>query len=92
MKFNPLTKELYTDDNKLIKKMYCPYPSLRWDDLSSLDGTMNSYCAICESSVVNTSEYTDEALMQLLRENPETCLKIDWNQKNIRIIHRVDMD
>ncbi len=87
MKFNPLTKELYTNDNKLIKKMHCPYPSLRWDDLSSLDGTMSRYCAICESNVVDTSEYTDEALMQLLREKPDSCLKIDFNQKNIRIDH-----
>ena len=35
MKFNPLTKTLYTDDNKLIKKMYCPYTLRQWSDFSA---------------------------------------------------------
>ena len=89
MKFNPITKTLYTDDNKLIKNMHCPYPSLQWQDLSSIDGSMDKMCEICEHSVVETKEYTDEALLQLLLKEPSTCLKIDWNQKNVRIIHDV---
>jgi hypothetical protein len=89
MKFNPITKTLYTDDNQLIKKMYCPYPSLKWDEFSSMDGTMNRFCDICESSVVETKEMSDESLLSLLREKPDTCLKIDWNQENIKIVHHV---
>lgn len=89
MKFNPITKTLYTDDNKLIKKMYCPYPSLQWSDLASMDGTMDRFCDICESNVVETKDYTDEALSELLQKDPETCLKIDWDQNNIRIVHDV---
>ena len=89
MKFNPLTNTLYTDENKLIKKMYCPYSSLRWSDLSSIDGSMDRFCEICESSVLETKEFTDEALLKLLQEKPETCLKVDFNQKNIRIVHNV---
>ena len=89
MKFNPITKILYTDDNKLIKKMYCPYPSLKWDDLTPMEGNMDKMCDICEHSVVETKEYTDDELLKLLQENPETCLKVDWNQNNIRIVHEV---
>ena len=90
MKFNPLTNTLYTDNNKLIKKIYCPYPSLKWGDLSSVvDDSMNRFCAICESNVVETKEFTDVALLKLLQEEPETCLKIDFNQKNLRIVHHV---
>ncbi len=89
MKFNPITNILYTDNNKLIKKMHCPYPSLKWSALSSVDGSMNRFCAICESNVVETKEFTDAALLKLLQEEPDTCLKVDFNQENVRIIHHV---
>jgi len=89
VQFNPITKTLYTNDNKLIKKMYCPYPSLQWDDLSSLNDNRSRFCDICESSVIDTKEYTDEALYTLLQEDPTTCLKVDWDQENIRIIRNV---
>ena len=89
MKFNPITNTLYTDENKLIKKMHCPYPSLKWGDLSSTDDSMSRFCSICESNVIETKEYSDTALLKLLQEEPETCLKIDWHQENIRIVHHV---
>ena len=89
MKFNPITKILYTDDNELIKKMYCPYPSLQWHDLSSIDGSMDRFCDICEHNVIETKGYSDKVLLKLLEEDPNTCLKIDWNQQNIKIVHHV---
>ncbi|WP_373033813.1 hypothetical protein [Sulfurovum sp.] len=89
MKYNPLTNTLYTDDNKLIKKMHCPYPSLKWGNLLSTDGDMSRFCSICESNVVETKNISDEALLKLLQEEPETCLKIDFNQENLRIVHHV---
>ena len=89
MKYNPLTKTLYSDNGKLIKKMHCPYPSLQWSDLSSIDGSMDRFCSICESDVIETKDFTDESLLQLLQDNPDTCLKIDFDQKNLRIVHHV---
>ncbi len=89
MKFNPITNTLYTDDNKIIKKMYCPYTSLQWSDLSSLEGSMDRFCAICENNVVETANLEDEVLWALLQDKPETCLKVDWHQKNVRIVHHV---
>ena len=89
MKFNPITNTLYTDKNKLIKKMHCPYPSLRWADLSSIDGSTDKSCAICEKNVVETQNMSDEVLLELMQEAPETCLKIDFNQNNIKIVHNV---
>ncbi len=69
--------------------MYCSYPSLRRDDLSLSDGNMSRFCDIYESNVVDTKEYTDEVLLHLLQDKPDTCLKVDWNQENIRIVHHV---
>lgn len=89
MKFNPLTNILYTDENKLIKKMHCPYPSLKWDNLSDLDDRMDRHCDICEHSVIETKALSDDTLLQLIKEKPDTCLKVDFNQENIRILHHV---
>jgi len=89
MKFNPITNTLYTNNGKLIKKMHCPYPSLKWSALSSIDGSMDRFCDICEHSVIETKEQTDERLLKLLQNDPDTCLKIDFNQDNIRIVHHV---
>jgi hypothetical protein len=89
MKYNPITNLLYTDDNKLIKKMYCPYTSLKWSELSSIDGSLDRFCDICESSVVETKDMSDESILALLQKDLETCLKVDWNQENVRIVHHV---
>ena len=89
MKFNPITKTLYTDNGQLIKKMHCPYPSLKWSDLSSIDGSIDKLCSICESNILDTKEYSDEALLKQLMKEPDTCLKLDFNQENIRIVHHV---
>ena len=87
MKFNPITNTLYTNDNKLIKKMHCPYSALQWNDLSEIEGSNNKFCDICTSSVVETDNMSDEALWTLLQDDPDTCLKVDWNQKNVQIVH-----
>ena len=89
MQFNPITNTLYTDDNRLIKKMYCPYTSLKWNDLSSKEGSIDRFCDICENSVVETANLEDEVLLKLLQDKPETCLKVDWHQENVRIVHHV---
>ena len=66
MKFNPLTQTLYTNDGQRIKKIHCPYPSLKWSELSTIEGKMDKVCSLCESRIVETKEYSDEALAQTL--------------------------
>jgi len=44
MKFKPITKTLFTDDKKIIKKMHCPYAyKLAWGDLLEIDGSIDRY-------------------------------------------------
>ena len=90
MKFNPLTNTLYTDKGKLIKKLFCPYAAvLQRDDLSVVNGSLGRYCTICESNVIETKDFDDETLLVLLQREPNTCMKIDPNQDNIRIVYYV---
>ncbi len=87
MKFNPFTKTLYTNDDKVIKKMFCPYTNLQWDDLSAIEDSDNRFCEICESNVIETEGMSDDVLYELLQREPDTCLKINMNTNNIRMTH-----
>jgi len=80
MKYNPVTHTLYTDDNQLIKKMHCPYSYLSKTMLET-----NDFCTICENTIVDTDNIREEFLLEFLQANPDTCLKIDFRQGNIRV-------
>lgn len=84
MKFNPLTKEIYTDKGEFIKKMNCPY-KMNWDNFE--EGNLTSRkCAICEHLITDTKNFSDEEMLNIVQQNPDICLKIDLNQNNIKII------
>ena len=84
MKFNPLTKDVYTDKGEFVKTMNCPY-KMSWDNLETTNSTMRK-CANCDHLILDTEGITDEELLKIVRQNPETCLKIDLNQHNIKIV------
>ncbi len=83
MKFNPLNMELYTDEGTLIKKMHCPY-RMQWEDLEETDASVRK-CTRCSHSIVDTAHLTDQALLEMIQNNPDTCLKIDLLQPNLKI-------
>jgi hypothetical protein len=84
MKFNPITKDIYTDNDEFVKKMNCPY-KMSWDNLEAANSTMRK-CANCDHLIVDTEGITDDDLLKIITQNPDTCLKIDLNQHNIKII------
>jgi hypothetical protein len=84
MKFDPLTKEIYTDKDEFVKTMNCPY-KISWDNLEATSSTLRK-CANCDHLIVDTEGLTDDDLLKIVIQNPDTCLKIDLNQLNIKII------
>jgi hypothetical protein len=84
MKFNPLTKEIFTDNDEFIKKLFCPL-KLSWSSLQAKSETTRT-CVHCHHTVLDTKFVTDEALLNVVRENPNTCLKVNLEQHNIKII------
>ena len=83
MKFDPITKEIYTDKNEFVKRMNCPY-KINWDNLEGTNSTLRK-CVDCDHLIVNTEFLKDEELLIMVRDNPNTCFKIDLNQHNIKI-------
>jgi hypothetical protein len=88
MKFNPITKCLYTDNGEFIKKLNCPY-KINWEDMEVIDLTIRK-CLNCDHMIVDTGTLKDEQLFEMVRQNPSTCLKIDLNQSNLKIVVNTD--
>jgi hypothetical protein len=84
MKFNPITKGVYSDNGQFLKQMSCPY-NVSWVDLQPVNNTARK-CSKCDHLIIDTSCLDDAVLVQMLNSNPNACLKLDLNQKNIKII------
>lgn len=84
MKFDPITKDIYTDKGEFIKAMNCPY-TMKWDKLEPTNSHSRK-CAQCDHLVADTAVLTDADLLKMVRQNPDTCLKIDLNQSNLQIV------
>ena len=85
MKFNPLSNELFTDKGTLIKRLSCPLGA-KWKNLDPVNGVNDKrLCTACERSVLDTAFYDDDTLLVLLKKHPDTCLKVNLNQHNIKI-------
>ncbi len=84
MKLDPITKKLFTDEGVFIKQLYCPY-KIDWEQLA-VTSANNRTCTKCNHLIIDTAYVSDDALLQMLQQNPSTCLKIDFNQDNLTVI------
>ncbi|MBF9038182.1 hypothetical protein LSUCC0246_06600 [Rhodobacterales bacterium LSUCC0246] len=67
--------ELYTSDGKWLKTIHCP-KKLKPDGLrSSKHGQLT--CAECNHTVFDTDYMSEKQLVELLTNNPDSCLKIN---------------
>lgn len=87
MKFNPITSQLFTDKGLLIKKIECPF-KVKWNDLEKNKST-NDFrtCNNCDNVVLDTKYLSDLDLLNKIKENENTCFKVNLNQDNLKIIH-----
>ena len=76
MKYKVDTKELFTDDGVLIKKMQC---SIRvdWDKMEPGKNDLERICSHCNKAVMNIEYLKDEEVLFLMKKKPDTCLKIN---------------
>lgn len=84
MRFNPVTKKLYTNNNVLIKKLHCPF-SMEWNKLSIVNENTR-ICSVCEKPIFDTGKLSDDAILSMVKTDPAVCLKVCINQDNIRVI------
>ena len=87
MKFNPITKNLFTDNNVLIKNINCPF-YMSWSGLSRTKASGVRSCNLCEKNITDTNGLTDEVVVEMVRLDSTICLKVNLNQTNIRVVNQ----
>jgi hypothetical protein len=84
VKYDPINKEVYTDKGEFVKRLFCPY-KINWDQLAVTSGN-NRTCTTCNHLIIDTAYVSDDELLQMLQQNPNTCLKLELNQPNLTVI------
>jgi hypothetical protein len=84
MKFDPISKNLYTDKGQLIKKLNCPY-KMDWEGMQEQSKSVR-ICTLCTHSIFDTGHLGEAELLEIVRTDPKACMKVDLNQRNLTII------
>lgn len=85
MQLDPSTGDLFTDSGEHIKQLRCPMSG----GLLHLEELPNNHyrmCAGCRLPVLNTAALSDEAVLQIVREDPSTCLSVSSDQPNVSMV------
>ena len=82
MKINLKTKTVYTNGGKFIKKLNCNY-NITKEDLKDENNDIIGICKHCSKGVYKTENFTDEELMNLVKNKPNICIFNKKNQANV---------
>ena len=85
MKFDPSTKELFTDTGALIKVLHCPLRK-RWKQLDEASSGPHRTCSECEREVLDTAAMSETEVLSAVRADPSTCLCVSACQDNLTIL------
>lgn len=87
MKFNPITNKLFSNDGNFIKQLYCPF-KIEWDTLRVISDNRKRSCEICDRDILETENLTDSYIVSFIKNNPNACFKLNFNQENLEIIYK----
>lgn len=82
MIFRLKTRELFTNDGRLVKKMFCPLAA-EWDELAGDGSDPSRMCQSCKKKVYDTDLISEEALFKMAQEDKNLCVKVDIDSENI---------
>ena len=85
MKFDVVSKALYTDAGELIKVLHCPH-RMRWQQLKPQASSPDRLCSTCEHPVLNTAQLSDSEVLAAVRADPGTCVCVWASQKNVTLL------
>jgi hypothetical protein len=66
MKFDPITKSIYTDKDEFVKRMNCPY-KISWDKLDATTSTFRN-CTNCDKLILDTASKAYEDLLKIVKK------------------------
>ena len=79
------TKELFSDKGSFIKKLHCPY-YIKWQNLSNLKDSGHKACNICNKTIYDSTNMSDQKIIDLVSKDSEACLKINLDQNNVKTV------
>jgi hypothetical protein len=85
MKFDPGTRELFTDAGELVKVLRCPL-RMCWKQLTASVGSPHRTCGECDRSVLDTATLSDAEVLAAVRSDPSTCLCVRASQENLTLL------
>lgn len=72
--FTVKNKKIFADDGTMLKVIDCPN-DVSADDLKRAS-EHDYYCDKCDKKIVATDYLSEEAIVNLLTDEPKSCLKI----------------
>lgn len=85
MRFDPNTKELFTDSGELVKVLHCPL-RMRWEQLGTRASSPHRTCGECDHPVLDTAEMSDAEVLATVRAEPSVCLCVRASQANVTLL------
>ena len=67
-------KKIFTQEGKYLKTIQCP-KKISASDLEQKD-EQTLYCNNCEKDIIDTQYISEKGLVNILKKNKDTCLKI----------------
>lgn len=71
---NIIDKKIFTEEGKYLKTIECPN-KISASDLEQKD-KQTLYCDNCEKDIIDTQYISEKELVNILKKNKDTCLKI----------------
>ena len=84
MQLDPKTRTLYTDSGQFLKVLGCPENKI-WAELQSATNNSRA-CDTCLRNVYDTSTLSDDQIMMLIANDPDTCLAVSQTQGNCTVV------
>jgi hypothetical protein len=84
MKFNPYTKQLFTDDDVFIKRFHCP-ENITWYSMPESDLNCR-FCEHCDKPVYDIKDLSDDDVLAILGKEADACFKLDLDYPNVKIV------
>lgn len=77
MKFDPITRTLLTDDNRVIKQLQCTRNIRPWDLVQDQRVSREHLCLACGKNVLKVDGLTDAAVLEVMQADPNQCLLVE---------------
>ena len=71
---NIIDEKIFTHEGKYLKTIQCP-KKISASDLKQKD-EQTFYCNNCEKDIIDTQYISEKELVNILKKNKDTCLKI----------------